>query len=58
MFQSGVFLTKNEYFWLKVVIHVGGMPRGYVFPDIEKEMKRVAKRDGIRESSRDKTEKV
>lgn len=57
MFQSGVFFTKNEYFWLKVAIHVGGMTRGYIFPDIDKELEKAAKRNGIRESSRDKTEK-
>ena len=58
MFQSGVFFTKNEYFWLKVVIHVGGMPRGYIFPDMEKEMEKAVKRNGLWESSRDKTEKT
>ena len=56
MFQSGVFLQKNKYFWLKVAIHVGGVPRGYVFPDIDKEMEKMMKR-GVLKSSGDKAEK-
>jgi hypothetical protein len=56
MFQSGTLLTKNDYFWLKVVIHVGGKMRGYVFPDIDKELEKTVKRIGVLESSGDKKE--
>ena len=44
-----------------VEIYSDNPPEGILymkFPDIDKELKKATKRNGVRESSRDKTEKV